>query len=141
MPAFDPYDSAPTEVAQPGASTRPIHIAPPTVWLITAIAVSLVLGGYVLIQARAVVILLFVAIIFAEGIRPLVAWLRARGVPRALCVLLIYLVVLAALVILAWILLQPLTAQLVSLIDHLPDEAARLQQLLRDLQQQAGSNS
>jgi predicted PurR-regulated permease PerM len=141
MPALESHDSVAAEVTRADAQARPLLIAPRTIWLITGIVVALAVSTYVLVQARDVLILLFVAIIFAEGIRPLVNWQRGKGVPRALSVLVIYLVTLAALIALAWLLLQPLTAQLVSLLHHLPADAARLQQQLRQFQQLAGSNS
>lgn len=125
----------------PHAPQRVVTITPRTLWLAAAIAAGFIVGGYVLVKALDAFILLFVGIILAEGIRPLMNWLGRWRIPRPLAVILVYLALFAGLAILGWFLVTPLTAQLVSFVDAVPQQAARLQQQVQDIQQRAGNNS
>jgi predicted PurR-regulated permease PerM len=67
-----------------------------------------------------VFVLLFIAIIFAEALRPIMEWLRRHGIPRPVGVLLIYVGIIALLGFLGWLLINPLIAQLGTLQRNLP---------------------
>lgn len=125
----------------PHAPQRVVTITPRTLWLAAAIAASFVVGAFVLVKALDAFILLFVGIILAEGIRPLMNWLGRWRIPRPLAVILIYLALFAGLAILGWLLVTPLTAQLVSFVDAVPQQAERLQQEVQQIQQRAGQGS
>ena len=83
---------------RPGALLvwRLVRIEARTLWLAAAIIVVLSLGWLVVSKGLDALLLLFAAVVLAEGIRPLVCWLQGRGLPRAAAVLLIYLIMLGA---------------------------------------------
>lgn len=116
-----------------------IRIEPHTIWLVAGVAVGLAVLWVVVSRGLPVLILLFIAIVFAEGIRPLVDWM-GRLMPRALAILLIYLVLVLIAGILIWLLAQPVLSQATLLIDHLPDYISRLQHLVKHAEQGLGSN-
>jgi len=119
---------------------RRVIVEPRTIWLTAAVAVGLATGWVLISQALDVLVLLFIAVIIAEGIRPLVDWQTRRRVPRALAVLLIYLVALGLLGLLAWLIARPVLTQATALIDNLPRYTARLQDLIAQAQRQVNGN-
>jgi predicted PurR-regulated permease PerM len=105
-----------------------------------AIAVSAFVLLIVLMKALPALLLLFIAIILAEGIRPLVDGMARIRIPRALGVLLVYLVAAALLVSLGWLLVQPLIDQGVELSNNIPTYITQLQALATSVQQAAITN-
>lgn len=132
-------DGQPTE--QPARRHLTIAIEPHTLWLATAIALGVLAIAFVFGRALGVFIVIFIAIILAEGIRPLVDRMQARRVPRPLAVLLIYLAIFVVLGFLAYALVQPLISQLAAFANALPDYATEAQQLLLRIQQLANGNA
>lgn len=124
----------------PASHGRVVTITPRSIWLAAGIVALLIAIGIVLLKAMYVVILFFIAIIFAEGIRPVVDWLQRRRVPRPLGVLLTYLGILLVLVGLAYLLVQPVVAQITRLSTQLPQYTARVQDFLSRFQQLVGNN-
>ncbi len=114
---------------------RMVLIQPRTLWLAAAIGFGLAVLWVVVSQAISVFILVFIAIILAEGIRPLMEWLHQHHLPRPVAVLLIYLVALVALGLLAWWLTEPLIAELGDFTSNLPLYAAQAEQWLARAQQ------
>lgn len=127
--------------AQPARRHLTIAIEPHTLWLATAIALGVLAIAFVFARALGVFIVIFIAIILAEGIRPLVDRMQARRVPRPLAVLLIYLAIFVVLGFLAYALVQPLISQLAAFANALPDYATEAQQLLLRIQQLARGNA
>jgi predicted PurR-regulated permease PerM len=72
-------------------------------------------------------IIIAVAIIIAEGLRPLVTWLTRRGLHRFVAVAIVVMFVSAIIAVLAWIVVTPLLAQVASLIDYEPRLIAHVQ--------------
>jgi predicted PurR-regulated permease PerM len=105
------------------------------VWVGVGVALGLGLLLLFLAQIINVLLVLFVAIVLAEGIRPLVQWLERARVPRSLAVLLIYFVGLALVGGLLWIITRPLLLQLANLLDNLPHYTQQLQNLWRQVQE------
>jgi predicted PurR-regulated permease PerM len=128
------------ETTPRGRESRVISITPRTLWVAAAIVAGLVIVAFVVSKAQGVLIELFIAIVIAEGIRPLVERLRRAHVPRPVGVLLIYLVVLAILGVLSWLLLSPLIAEATALINSAPKYLAQAQKLLNDIQREARNN-
>jgi predicted PurR-regulated permease PerM len=84
-------DTEPATLAAPPAQgTRVIAIQARTIWLVVGIAVSLWIAWVVMRSARDALLLLFIGIVLAEGLRPLIERLGRRGVPRPLAVLVLY---------------------------------------------------
>ena len=101
-----------------------------TIWLITAIVGGLAAGWVVVGHSLEVWELLFIGIVLAEGLRPLVAGLHARRLPRPLAVLLLYGVVLIVVGLLGRLLLTPLVAQAAAFVAALPRYVAQAQHQL-----------
>ena len=64
----------------------------------TLVLVFVALGFWLLYRFNQVVFILFIAIVIGTVIRPVVAWLHRRGLPRIAGVILVYLVLLALLI-------------------------------------------
>lgn len=64
----------------------------------TLVLVSVALSFWLLYRFSQVVFILFIAIVIGTVIRPVVAWLYSRGVPRMAGVILVYLLLLALLI-------------------------------------------
>lgn len=75
---------------------------------------------YLLYQILDVLALVFVSIILATALTPLVDWLQYKHIPRPLAVLIIYLVLIFVFAITLVLLLPPLADQLVTLAQSLP---------------------
>jgi predicted PurR-regulated permease PerM len=128
----------PAETA-PGESQRrswlQVSVAPHTLWLIAGIALLFICIGIVLLKGIFVFLLLFTAIVFAEGIRPVVERLQRWHVPRPLAVLLVYLCLALILALLIWILLRPLIAQVTHLVNNFPTYMNRIGGVVTGLEQ------
>jgi predicted PurR-regulated permease PerM len=109
-----------------------------TIWLITAMLAGLAVGWMVVGHSLDIWALLFIGIVLAEGLRPLVYGLCARGLPRPLAVLLFYGLVLGVLGLLGWILVKPLVAQVAAFVAALPHFVAQAQHLLGQAQRFIG---
>jgi predicted PurR-regulated permease PerM len=99
--------------------------------LVVAVLIALVLINH----ALGPIILLLLAIIIGEAIRPLVDFLTRYHIPAPLAVLAIYLVIVVISGALFWLLVNPLITQLGSLAQHLPQYQEQVQRQLTDLQQ------
>jgi predicted PurR-regulated permease PerM len=134
---------APVAVSEP-ETTQPsklnINITTRSMWVAAAIAVGVVAILFVVLKALPALLLFFIAIILAEGIRPLVDGLTRWRIPRVISVLLIYLFAALILVSLGWLLVQPLIDQGVELSNNIPDYITKIQQFATSLQQVAGTN-
>lgn len=99
-------------------------------------------AALLLIRANYVFILLFIAIIYAEGLRPLVDLLNTRlRLPRPLAVFTLYLAILMIVLGLGWLMVQPLVQQVSSLTAALPGVERQLHALTTRIQHLAGSNA
>ncbi len=66
------------------------------------------------------------ALILMMALNPPVTWLEGKGVPRGVAALLVFLSLLAAFALLAWLLVPTLIEQVTQLVRSLPDYAASL---------------
>ena len=104
--------------------------------------ISMALGGVVLLYTlyliRDVLLLLYVAGIFAIGFSPIVRWIETqrvpmvRRLPRWLAILVLYLFIISAIVGVCALIFPPLIAQARAFWDHLPELVAQGQQFLID---------
>jgi predicted PurR-regulated permease PerM len=126
-PALSPLDAI--------TQRRPlsISITPRSVWLASGIVLALLAALFLVSHALGSLLLIFIAIILGEAIRPLVTRLEQRRFPRALAVLLIYLVGALVLGGLGWLCLTPLVAEVGSLATHAPELSRRIQAWLQSL--------
>ncbi len=123
-----------------GRRAPPVAIAPGTIWHAAAAGVVLLVVWVLFARASGALMLIFVAVTFAEGIRPMVDWLERAGLPRPAGVLLLYVAIAMVLAGLGWLLLQPLASQLASLLDSLPQIAAEAERLIDQVRELAGNN-
>lgn len=105
-----------------------------TIWLAVIIAALTV--GFVFVLAKAIYAFLvfFVAIIFAEGIRPIVTWLRKIHVPRPVGVILVYLGIIGVLYILGLLIASPLLSQVSQFNSSMPQFMNKAQDLINRIQ-------
>jgi predicted PurR-regulated permease PerM len=89
--------------------------------LATLVASAVALGFWLLYHYYIVPFTAFVAIVLGVAIRPAVDWLYARGVPRALGVVIVYLVLLVLLASFVVLLVPLLTEQVTTIFGKLPD--------------------
>jgi predicted PurR-regulated permease PerM len=101
-----------------------------------ALAVAILVGIVLISRALGPIILLLLAIILAEGIRPAAERLQRYRIRLPLAIMLIYLVLAVIVGLLLWLLLSPLLTQLRSLLEHLPQYQQEIQKQLSDMQKQ-----
>ena len=91
--------------------------------LVTAslITLALVAAVFVLFRIFDLALLFLVAVVVAEGIRPMVEWLETRRFPLALAITAVYLGLIAALVITVTLLVEPVVAQAQVLASDITD--------------------
>ncbi len=75
---------------------------------------------YILFLIKEVLALLFIALILASAIDPIVDWLQVRKIPRGVGVLFIYLILLSSIVSVVTLIIPPIVEQSTELSDNLP---------------------
>ena len=101
------------------------RVAPPAVRVRTLVAAALVVLAalgliYVLAQVANLVLLFLIAVIIAEGLRPLVLRVQELRLPRAGAIAVVFLVLLAVLAGIVALLVQPVVSEAGSLATHFP---------------------
>jgi predicted PurR-regulated permease PerM len=112
---------------------RSISITQRTIWLAAVLVVAILAGIVIVDKALGPLILLLLAMIIGEAVRPVVVRLERYHIPRAIGTLLIFLIIIVALVGLSWLLINPLVGEIGSLAHNLPHYQAQLQKDLDDL--------
>ena len=108
--------------------TRRIEIAPRTIFVMLGI----VAGGWVLGQLRTVRTVLTIALVMVGTFDPLVAWLEKRGFGRGRALVLVFAVAGLALITVLVLMVPPLIAQLLALVDEAPRQRSNLVHTLQD---------
>ncbi|HUY78978.1 MAG TPA: AI-2E family transporter [Ktedonobacterales bacterium] len=134
---------APAPISAPDEPSAPaivVSITSRTIWI--AMGIVILAGAIVLLLMKALdaVILLFIAIIIAEGLRPVVNYMRRFRIPRAASILLIYLAVIGLLIGVGFLVIGPLVNQSASLYASAPSYINQLQHLATQAQQDAKAN-
>lgn len=88
--------------------------------------VLIVAGGWLLIQIRDVLGLLFIAFIITSALRSGVDWMEKVGVPRILGVITLYAVLVGTIIGFGTVVLPPLVAETIRLGTNLPQYLAQL---------------
>lgn len=117
-----------------------ISITPRSIWLAIGLVALLICVGIILMKALFVLMLLFIAIIFAEGIRPLVNFQERHRIPRPLGVFIVYLAILLIFAALGFLLVQPIIHQVDRLNNDLPRYVSQAQDSLTRLDQKMSKN-
>src|SRR5260221_6261896 len=113
-----------------------ITITPRSIWMAAAAVVAILVGLLLLSKALGTLVLLLLAIILGEAIRPLVARLQRYRIPGAVAILLIYVVALSLIGVVLWLLLDPFTKEVSSLTQHVPQYVKEVQQWVAKVQTQ-----
>lgn len=106
-------------VSLPSLSVRQVVLG-------TLVVVAVCLAFWFLFRFHQVILILFVAIVISTAIRPVVAWLHRRGLPRPLGIILVYLFLLALLAGFIVVGLPLILRQASNIIAQLPDLYERL---------------
>lgn len=117
-----------------------VAITPRSIWLTAGVVLVLLLLVVLVTNALGALVLIFLSIILAEAIRPLVARLQRYRIPQPLAVILIYLGVAAILGGLLWVILNPVLAEGNAFVAQLPTNLAHLQTWFANLEQTLSTN-
>jgi len=112
--------------APPAPARLRIEIAPKTI----AIVVGVIAGIWLLGQLTRVLAVLTVALVLVGTFDPVVAWLERRGLRRGRALVLVFVIAALALAAVVLLMVPPLFAQLIDVIDHAPKERERIVQSL-----------
>lgn len=93
-----------------------IEITTSTVLKVLGIIIALVLAWYL----RSVLVLLFIVLIVAASLSPFVDWAEKRRIPRLLSVIIIYILFLAMLFLLGYLIFPPLVHQIIDFANTAP---------------------
>jgi predicted PurR-regulated permease PerM len=96
--------------------------------------VLILLGIWLLYVIRDIIAILFIAIIIAATIEPMVDWMNRKKIPRALAVLIIYIILFSIIGAAFYFLIPPLFAQLKDLASNLPAYSERITGFFKGLQ-------
>jgi len=100
------------------------------VWTTMAIVIGVALLIWFVQAALAILVVFFVAITFAEAIRPLVMRLHRWFIPRWLATLIVYLLIFVVVGGLVYLLVQPLVGQLITFSAQVPGYISQIEQFL-----------
>src|SRR5687767_9876253 len=99
------------------------------VWA-TLVLISVILGFWLLYRFNEVIFILFIAIVIGTVIRPAVAWLHQRGLPRMAGVILVYLLLLLLLTGFVLLLFPLISEQGTTVAAAMPDYYQNLREWL-----------
>jgi predicted PurR-regulated permease PerM len=105
-----------------------IEIAPKTI----ALVLGVIAGIWLLGQLTTVLAVVTVALILVGTFDPVVAWLERRGLKRGRALVLVFVAAAMALVAIVLLMVPPLVAQFVDLIENAPRERERIVHALED---------
>ncbi len=129
-PRAMPDTAAPEE--PPGIALRPVVVERPVLAVRTLVVAALIVIAIlglltVLRQVLDLLLILLVAIVFAEGMRPIVGRLEDRRLPRPAAIAGVYLGFIAVLALLITLLVQPIVDEATSLARNLPSYQTSIQ--------------
>ena len=114
---------------RPPVSVRTLVVA-------SLIVLSIVALVFLLSKLISILLVILVAIVFAEGIRPLVRYLKTRSIPEPLGIVIVYVVLLGVLAGLGALLVQPIVTEATSLAKNFPTYQKQFLDFYNHLEQQ-----
>src|ERR1019366_1949099 len=116
-----PAEPAPVPVLmhEPRREARPV-VKVRTLVAAALIVLTILALVFVIVQVASLLLLFLIAVVIAEGVRPLVYRVQELRLPRAAAIAVVYLVVLTALVVVVALLVQPLVSEAESLARRFP---------------------
>jgi predicted PurR-regulated permease PerM len=135
----DVVEIEPTELAGLFAAPGWLRNLGLTSWLLVGL-VAAVAGGVVLLElTRTIVLPVITAAIIASVVSPIVDWLKARGVPRTVGTLIVFLAFVALGVLVTLGILGGVKDQVPSITSHLHDAVNKVEGWLKDAGVSAGT--
>lgn len=134
MPARQPPASVLPAAPSPAVAERPV-LAVRTLVVAALIVIAVVAFATLLRQVFDLLLILLVAIVFAEGVRPLVHRLGRKRMPRPLAILAVYLALIAVIALLIALLVQPIVDEAQSLARNLPSYEKNIESTVASWQQ------
>jgi predicted PurR-regulated permease PerM len=129
---------AASPIATPARVT--VAITPRSIWFAAGVVLALLALVVLVTKALNALVLVFIAIILGEAIRPIVAKLQQRRIPQPLAVLLIYLGVAIILAVFLWILLNPVVKEVGVLATQFPSYVTNIQKWLAGIAHNLSTN-
>jgi predicted PurR-regulated permease PerM len=124
----DASSNDPARPPRSGAAESTFDRAKP-IALALILTLAAVMGVRLLVELRTVLVLLFVAILFAAALSRPAAILERRGVPRGLAVAFVQALGILIVSATLWFVVPPLVGQLASFAERLPSYVTRVHQL------------
>lgn len=126
------------EGAKPGAAVTAGRAAVSVRTLVTAslIVLAIVATVFVIFRIFDLVLLFLIAVVFAEGIRPMVEWLERHRFPLALSIGIVYIGLIAGLVVIITLLVEPLVSQAQELASNLTQHQGDITNFISNLEHQ-----
>ncbi len=101
----------------------------PSIYAALVLGLLTVVVWNILAELEWLLILLYLAVLVACGIAGPVGWIERRGINRALAILLVFSMIAAVFVGVAWYAIPPLVGQAGALIEEIPDYVSRAERL------------
>lgn len=114
-------------------SSKSINLSYASIFRVVLVSLGLLIA-YLIRDALA---LLFIAVIFAAAVDPLVDWLQKRRLPRAVSILMIYVVLIAIFSLVIVMMIPPVTEQIGQIISHFPAYYEKVSLGIHSLQEKA----
>jgi putative heme transporter len=107
---------------EPRVNRLRVEIAPKTIALVLGVIAAL----WLLSQLTTVLSIVTVALVLVGTFDPIVAWIERRGLPRGRALVLVFVAAALALAAVVLLMVPPLVAQFVDLIENAPRERERI---------------
>lgn len=119
---------------------QPVTISFATILKVTLTVIGVLLGLELLGEIQGILIFLFIALLLASAIKPIVNAAVRRGYPRSLTVLAIYLVLVLVIGLMISVVVPPIAQQASTFVKNAPGYLNQLQALLREYAANLGLN-
>lgn len=131
-----PSDAAAVVAAAPVVEARPV-VTVRTLVVAALIVIAILALASVAASVVNLILIMLVAVVFAEGVRPVVNRLHTEvRLPRPAAIALVYVGLIAALAVVVTLLVQPIVDEAKSLAQNLPAYQNQLQSTINSWQQQ-----
>jgi predicted PurR-regulated permease PerM len=124
-----PLEASPTGLLARGDRPESTFDRAKPLALALILTLGAVMGVRLLVELKTVLLLFFVAVLFAAALSRPAAVLERRGVPRGLAVALVQALGILIVAALLWFVVPPLVGQLATFADRLPSYVDRVHQL------------
>ncbi len=147
-PATKPHPATP-EAKAPTATVPAAHVqeprraSGPVIRVRTLVAAALLVLAvigliFVLAQVFSLVLDFLIAVVIAEGIRPLVQRVQDLALPRVLAIAVVYIGLLALVAVIVVLLVQPVVSEATSLASHFPQYQRSAESLITSIESHLG---